>query len=369
MSDLEQRVKLLEEKVKHLEEMVTTLKNMQLSEEMESYIQSKTKTIKMMDLLNAVSDSADASIDMSTQKGAIANIQARKTAIDQQIATALKGTGTFSDNFPDDPRYFNYEVETGCDLDWQDKPVSVKELSAYVQKGIRITAYNGFDSERIIVPKEINGLPVISIGPKAFENASISELILPSSIVAICNSAFKGCKKLNKIDLPNHLIYLGRYAFAYSGISSLTFPDSLSVINSSCCSNCKNLTTAILGKATTTLSYHAFSECPNLSQISLPESTKVIEDGAFGDTSIRVLILPSKMKSIDHDAFKGYERRSTKVTCVFLGRDTEVKADRYNSFSAVECIYCLPGSNAQQFARQHNISIKPLSEFRMEEHQ
>lgn len=369
MSDLERRVKLLEEKVKLLEEMVTTLKNMQLSEQMESYIQSKTKTIKMMDLLNTVSDSADSSIDMSAQKGAIANIQAQKTAIDQQIATALKGAGTFSDDFPDDPRYFNYEVETGCDLNWQDKLVSVKELSVFAGKGIRITAYNGFDSERIVVPKEINGLPVISIGPKAFENASFSELILPSSIVAICEKAFSGCKKISSIDLPNNLVYLGGYAFAYSGLSSITFPDSLKVINSGCCSNCKNLTTVILGKSTTTLSYAAFSECSNLSQISLPESIEVIESNVFRDTYIRILILPSKMKSIDHEAFNGLRGRSVKVTCVFLGHNTEVKADRYDSFNEVERIYCLPGSNAQQFARQHNIPIKPLSEFRMEEYQ
>ena len=82
-----------------------------------------------------------------------------------------------------------------------------------------------------------------------------------------------------------------------------------------------------------------------------------------------VLILPSKMKSIDHEAFKGFRGMSVKVTCVFLGHDTVVKADRYNSFNEVERIYCLPGSNIQQFARQHNIPIKPLSEFRMEEHQ
>lgn len=368
MSDLERRVKLLEEKVKLLEEMVTTLKNMQLSEQMECYIQSKTKTIKMMDLLNTVSDSADSSIDMSAQKGAIANIQAQKTAIDQQIATALKGAGTFSDDFPDDPRYFNYEVETGYDLDWHDKPVCVNELSIFKQKGIRITAYNGFDSDRIVVPKKINGLPVISIGPKAFENASFSELILPSSIVAICTSAFQGCKKLNRIDLPNNLIYLGKYAFAYSGISSLTIPDSVKIISMSCCSNCENLATVTLGKSTTSLLYGAFSHCPKLSQISLPESTEIIQSSVFGDTAIKTLILPSKMKSIDGEVFKGYQNRRIKVTCVFLGQNTEVNGSRYGSFNEVECVYCLPGSKAQQFARERRISMKPLNEFRMEDH-
>lgn len=41
MSDLEQRVKTLEAKVKILEETLETLKNMGISEQMESYIQQK----------------------------------------------------------------------------------------------------------------------------------------------------------------------------------------------------------------------------------------------------------------------------------------------------------------------------------------
>ena len=43
MNDLEQRVKALETKVKVLEETLETLKNMSLSEQMGSFIQSRQK--------------------------------------------------------------------------------------------------------------------------------------------------------------------------------------------------------------------------------------------------------------------------------------------------------------------------------------
>ena len=51
MSDLEQRVKALETKVKILEETLETLKNMQLSEQMDEYIQSKSKSLKLVNLI------------------------------------------------------------------------------------------------------------------------------------------------------------------------------------------------------------------------------------------------------------------------------------------------------------------------------
>ena len=56
MNDLEQRVKTLETKVKVLEETLETLKNMSLSEQMGSFIQSRQKSLRMVELLNSVSD-------------------------------------------------------------------------------------------------------------------------------------------------------------------------------------------------------------------------------------------------------------------------------------------------------------------------
>lgn len=43
MDDLEQRVKALEAKVKILEETLETLKNMGISEQMESYVKQKSE--------------------------------------------------------------------------------------------------------------------------------------------------------------------------------------------------------------------------------------------------------------------------------------------------------------------------------------
>lgn len=110
MNDLEQRVKILEIKVKVLEETLETLKNMSLSEQMDSFIQSRQKSLRMVELLNSVSD--DDKLDSDKERASLDNVQIAKQNLDVQITKAVMNAGTFSDDFPDDPRNFTYEIES-----------------------------------------------------------------------------------------------------------------------------------------------------------------------------------------------------------------------------------------------------------------
>lgn len=133
----------------------------------------------MVELLNSVSD--DEKLDFDKERETLNNVRAAKNTVDAQISQALRNVGTFSDDFPDDPRYFNYEVETGMTTNYSVWMQQEKNpaLERFAGKGLRITAYNGFETKRVIIPREIDGHPVISIGEKAFMNATISEVILP----------------------------------------------------------------------------------------------------------------------------------------------------------------------------------------------
>ena len=211
MSDVEQRIKILEDKVKILEETLQTLKNMQLSEQMEGYLKSKTKTLRIVNLLNSVS--GEDSIDFSREQESIRKIQSQKDDLDLQIAAAVKEAKSLSENCPDNASYFNYEIESDRATDYDNNDIRIAELTPYVGKGIRITSYNGFDAQRIIVPDEIDGMPVTSIGEKAFMNTTLSEIVLPTTIKVIMKYAFLDCPKLTKIDLPSGLLCISDYAF------------------------------------------------------------------------------------------------------------------------------------------------------------
>ena len=76
-------------------------------------------------------------------------------------------------------------------------------------------------------------------------------------------------------------------------------------------------------------------------------------------------MIPDNVESIDYSAFGDkFDKRG--VECAVLGKNTTITG-AYDKLYNVKCIYCLPGSEIQKYAREHNIPMKPLSEFKPEE--
>lgn len=365
MNEYEKKIKALEEKVKILEETLETVKKMQMSEQMQSYIQEKTRALKMAELINSISDKPE--LDLGREQDVVEEMQAKKKSVDDEIAIALRNSKHYSDECTTDVNFFEYEIESGIG----DNNRLIQELSEYVGKGIRITAYTGFDCESIIIPKSINGLPVTSIGEKAFLNLRIKKIVLPNTVIAILLSAFNGCEELvsieipdstivikasafencrnlSHVDLPKNLVDLGEKCFAYSGLTYITIPGRVK-----------------------TVKYGSFEFCNNLETVTLGNSVEKIEDFAFDSYGIRKVVIPTSVKTVSNTAFGCEEFLSRcKVECAFLGAATTVTKESFlynNRFGNVKMIYCQPGSSIQKYAREHNIPIKPLSEFKSEE--
>lgn len=81
-----------------------------------------------------------------------------------------------------------------------------------------------------------------------------------------------------------------------------------------------------------------------------------------------MFVIPPNAKKINKEAFGNRistARSNNKITLVLLGKETDILSDKYDTLYDVSLIYCLPGSKAQKYAREHNIPMKPLSEFNM----
>ena len=353
----------IEAKEKVLEETLETLKSMQMSDQMAEFIRKKERTLKMTSLINSVSEKP--AFDFRKEEASITHLKDAKKSIDDQIKQALRQAGTFSDDYPDDPRYFNYEVENGTTTSSSGiRQEKNQVLTKFIGKGLRITAYNGFETDRVIIPNEIDGQPVISIGEKVFLNSTISEVVLPKSIKAILGRAFSGCKNLKHIDLPETLEYLGSLCFAESSISEMRFPNSMKTIPSHCCYRCHNLERIDFGSQVEQIEYGAFKECNLLRNILLPDTLLDVKARVLEGTSVTKVFFPSSVKKVSKEMF-GDRYTRNNVVCAFLGKDTIVEIGTFESFHNVVLIYCLPGSQIQQIAREHSIPIKPLREFRM----
>lgn len=113
-------------------------------------------------------------------------------------------------------------------------PASPSDDFVYASNGTQITirGYRGTDTE-IVIPDEIEGVPVTKIASSAFEdNRSIVSVRIPDSVREIGFSAFSGCRNLTSVNIPQKLETLGAYAFMDASIEGvLVFPETIKLID------------------------------------------------------------------------------------------------------------------------------------------
>ncbi len=135
----------------------------------------------------------------------------------------------------------------------------------------------------ITVPDGIN-----SIGDNAFENCSLSKIVLPSSLKRIGRRAFANCANLVDVVLCEGIVKICPSAF--SGCISLSYiylPISLSDIGKdnysegSVFEGCISLESIEIPKGINEIPRRTFSGCVNLSRIRIPETIRTIGYDAF----------------------------------------------------------------------------------------
>ena len=83
--------------------------------------------------------------------------------------------------------------------------------------------------ESVVIPSEIRGYPVTTIGSCAFQSCTrLTSVMLPNSVTSIDKSAFYGCVKLVEVIIPDSVISIGDLAFmACHELKSLSIPKSV----------------------------------------------------------------------------------------------------------------------------------------------
>ena len=106
-----------------------------------------------------------------------------------------------------------------------------------------VVGYSG-DATEVVIPAEVNGLPVTTIGDYAFGACySLTSITIPNSVTTIGNSAFLGCYSLTSITIPNSVTTIGEDAFwCCKSLTSITIPNSVISIGDRAFVDCDNLT-------------------------------------------------------------------------------------------------------------------------------
>ncbi|MBQ6262623.1 MAG: leucine-rich repeat protein [Clostridia bacterium] len=172
-------------------------------------------------------------------------------------------------------------------------------------EGIRIKRYYGTDAE-VVIPSEIDGIPVVSIGEYAFSNAgNITSVVIPEGIKSIGPYAFYSCTVLENVILPESMTEIGDSAF--SGCSSLTdfrFPAGVKKIGADALSNCTSLVSVSLPDSLDVLSGGLFAQDSSLESIIIPNTVRNVGSNAFSEcTSLKRIEIPSSVEHIFDYAF------------------------------------------------------------------
>ena len=88
---------------------------------------------------------------------------------------------------------------------------------------ITITGYSGAGGA-VVIPDNITGLPVVTIGPSAFENnTTMTSVTIPNCVTGIEYHAFRYCTELTSVTIPASVTYIGGAAFYGCSLSAAYF--------------------------------------------------------------------------------------------------------------------------------------------------
>lgn len=179
---------------------------------------------------------------------------------------------------------------------------------------------------------------VITIGEQAFAGNNFSAIEISEKVSVIESGAFKDCKKLQKIKIPDTAKNIGTALFAncikltdvklpqgietiteglFAGCTSLeqfSVPDTVQLIEDYAFSRCNNLTNIKLPNQIHAIGNYAFYECSALNKINLPVELKSIGNSSFGGCmTLMEVIVPDGVTDIGEGAFSGCKALS-KIT-------------------------------------------------------
>lgn len=166
----------------------------------------------------------------------------------------------------------------------------------YVNHGdsIEITGFDNSISD-VVIPSEIEGLPVTAISVGAFYLSAITSIEIPNTVTSIGEMAFLGCTSLKSVKLSTGVAKIDKNAFGscsalqeiqvakdnpnFSSLNGVLYSkkqDTLVIYPAA-----KTDAAYIIPSGVTSVAMYAFSESPYLETLTIPNSLIKVGDSAF----------------------------------------------------------------------------------------
>lgn len=133
----------------------------------------------------------------------------------------------------------------------------------------RVTGYTS-NSPKVVIPCEHLDLPVTEIGDYAFfNNQTITEIIIPDSVISLGDNVFDSCTMLANVIIPHSITSVGYDTFyCCNSLTSITIPDNITSMSSGMFDGCSRLQSITISNSVTSIGSTSLAGCLKLRTIN-----------------------------------------------------------------------------------------------------
>ena len=224
------------------------------------------------------------------------------------------------------PQLGEFRMVSVSTVDYRYGPCNYREITLIIN-GEEISGMTLYECvevvEELIIPSEINGLPVVAIGTSNlthaggvfYNNKSIKKVVIPDTVCFIGGYSFANCTELGELELPASVKWIDQCAFMEcEGLKALRITPDMK-LDLFAVSGATGLQSVVIEEGVTFIP--SFNNCAALTELKLPSTiTYIGRDGSDGNepyfygTSITFIEIPEGVTYLGMYLFQGSKLES-----------------------------------------------------------